>query len=288
VIRRYCDGTKVFVVNFGSNNVSVIDTSNNTVTDTINVGIYPAACGQFIGEIREAVLPDANFSANVTIGIAPLTVLFNDSSENATGWYWDFGDGNNSTEQNPVHTYFVAGNYTVNLTVSNDNGTGLTNATLTITVLEPVLPVANLSSNVTRGYAPLTVQFNDGSTNATTVTWDFGDGNNSTEQNPIHTYSAAGNYAVNLTVSNANGTKSAVGTIKVYNTPVKYYSFVARLGYFGTDNGQFSSPCGVAVDSEDNVYVADQSNNRIQKFNSTGAFITKWGSSGSGDGQFQQ
>ena len=45
-------------------------------------------------------------------------------------------------------------------------------------------------------------------------------------------------------------------------------------------------PYGVAVDSSGNVYVADSANNRIQKFNSSGYFITKWGSLGSGDGQF--
>ena len=44
---------------------------------------------------------------------------------------------------------------------------------------------------------------------------------------------------------------------------------------------------GVAVDSSGNVYVADTNNNRIQKFDSSGTFITKWGSSGTGDGQFE-
>jgi tripartite motif-containing protein 71 len=43
---------------------------------------------------------------------------------------------------------------------------------------------------------------------------------------------------------------------------------------------------GIAVDSNGYVYVADQENNRVQKFTSTGSFITKWGSQGSGDGQF--
>jgi DNA-binding beta-propeller fold protein YncE len=48
----------------------------------------------------------------------------------------------------------------------------------------------------------------------------------------------------------------------------------------------FDYPEGVAVDSSGNVYIADANNNRIQKFTSTGQFITKWGSSGSGDGEF--
>ncbi len=114
------DGTKVYVANSYNNTVSVIDTATNNVTDTINVGSEPRAFGKFIGPLR--VHPVANFSSNVTEGYAPLSVQFTDLSENATVWYWDFGDVSNSTEQNPTHTYSTAGNYTVNLTVSNAVG----------------------------------------------------------------------------------------------------------------------------------------------------------------------
>ena len=48
----------------------------------------------------------------------------------------------------------------------------------------------------------------------------------------------------------------------------------------------FSSPHGIAIDRQGNVYVADSDNHRIQKFSSSGTFITKWGSEGSGDGEF--
>jgi tripartite motif-containing protein 71 len=62
--------------------------------------------------------------------------------------------------------------------------------------------------------------------------------------------------------------------------------FELRWGSPGSGNGEFSLPFGVAVDSSGNVYVADESNNRIQKFTSSGVFLTTWGSFGSGDGQF--
>jgi len=59
-----------------------------------------------------------------------------------------------------------------------------------------------------------------------------------------------------------------------------------RFGGTGSGAGQFSSPYGIAVDGDGNVYVADTYNNRIQKFSSTGTYLTQWGVEGSGAGQF--
>ncbi|AKB32998.1 cell surface protein [Methanosarcina siciliae HI350] len=66
----------------------------------------------------------------------------------------------------------------------------------------PVIPVAAFTASPTSGDAPLTVNFTDESTGSpTSWSWDFGDGDTSTEQSPSHTYSKAGNYTVNLTVA---------------------------------------------------------------------------------------
>jgi NHL repeat-containing protein len=59
-----------------------------------------------------------------------------------------------------------------------------------------------------------------------------------------------------------------------------------NTGFPGNGDGQFYGPTGVAVDSLDNVYVVEFVNRRVQKFDPSGAFITKWGSLGSDDGQF--
>ncbi|AKB29102.1 cell surface protein [Methanosarcina siciliae T4/M] len=70
----------------------------------------------------------------------------------------------------------------------------------------PVIPVAAFTASPTSGDAPLTVNFTDESTGSpTSWSWDFGDGDTSTEQSPSHTYSKAGNYTVNLTVENNAG-----------------------------------------------------------------------------------
>ena len=71
-----------------------------------------------------------------------------------------------------------------------------------------------------------------------------------------------------------------------YSPDLQVYSFVAKWGNVGTDDGQFKYPSGIEVDSSGNVYVADSENHRIQKFDSNGVFITTWGNFGTDEGQF--
>jgi len=75
----------------------------------------------------------ANFTGNITSGNTSLNVSFTDISDGAPDtWHWDFGDGAISREQNPVHTFLSAGNYTVCLTVSNANDTDSKLATINV------------------------------------------------------------------------------------------------------------------------------------------------------------
>jgi C1A family cysteine protease len=67
--------------------------------------------------------PDARFTATPKKGKKPLKVFFRDRSlRKPASWLWDFGDGQTSTERNPVHSYANAGMYTVTLTVKNSGG----------------------------------------------------------------------------------------------------------------------------------------------------------------------
>ncbi|MBI3572998.1 MAG: 6-bladed beta-propeller [Candidatus Kerfeldbacteria bacterium] len=58
----------------------------------------------------------------------------------------------------------------------------------------------------------------------------------------------------------------------------------------GTADGQFgpNGPEGITVDSEGRVYVADTMNNRVQVFDSNGTFLIKWGTTGTGPGEFRR
>ncbi len=239
-------------------NDQFIDTSFDTktvalesITDVYKDGMpyYARWDPNGSGNNDDSNLPVASFSISPTSGKAPLNVAFTDKSTGATSWSWIFGDGNTSAEKNPTHTYSEAGNYTVVLTVNNENGSN--SKTLNIIVQgeqiqEKILPVAYFDSNTTSGSAPLSVQFTDLSEYATGRYWDFGDGANSTEQNPIHTYFAAGNYTVNLTVGNGNGTSSNTATINVLE---------GSTSTGGSDSGESSSDGstnGGSSNSDDN------------------------------------
>jgi PKD repeat protein len=151
--------------------------------------------------IAIGVSPAADFVATPTSGTAPQNVQFTDlSSGGVTSWLWNFGDGQTSTDQNPVHTYYAGGTYTVILTVTN--GFGSSDATKNQYIVIAGQLQSKFSANPTEGPTPLTVTFTDKSLGApTTWNWDFGDGSTSTVQYPTHTFTVPGVYTVKLTVS---------------------------------------------------------------------------------------
>jgi PKD repeat protein/C1A family cysteine protease len=155
----------------------------------------------------------ADFTASPRSGPAPLKVQFTDASSGSiTSWWWSFGDGTISSDQNPTHTYLREGTYTVSLKIAGSGGTYRKSASRYIIVGgDPVPPVAEFSGSPRSGTAPLDVQFSDLSTGApTSWSWDFGDGATSLEQNPLHRYMGAGTYTVTLSVRTAAGSSTKI------------------------------------------------------------------------------
>ncbi len=147
------------------------------------------------------------------------TIVFNDLSvANAgtiTGWDWNFGDGNTSVVQNPVHSYAAAGTYTVTLKVTTDKNCSKT-STKTITInsrpqaefIEPSVCLADTYAQFTdnSSIASGTINFRE---------WDFGDPgsgplNTSNATNPQHSYTATGSYNVRLIVRSNMGCRDTI------------------------------------------------------------------------------
>lgn len=151
----------------------------------------------------------ANFSASPTSGCAPQIVNFTDlSTGNPIYWRWDLGNGTISFLQNPSATYFTPGQYTIKLVVEDGLG-NKDSLTKTQYINIFPIPVVNFSATPLSGCVPLTVQFTDLSTasgsSITAWLWDFGDGTTGSVKNPVHTYTAAGNYNVTLRVTTVSG-----------------------------------------------------------------------------------
>lgn len=127
--------------------------------------------------------------------------FYDASSGDIVAWLWYFGDGNASTERNPVHRYMDDGNYTVRLVVIDINGS--------VAIKEKIInvsnvpPVAIAGKNITSN--SLAVEFNaslsyDLDGHIVKYVWEFGDGVYSYGEVLKHTYAKEGLYFVNLTV----------------------------------------------------------------------------------------
>lgn len=115
-------------------------TSSNSTAMTITV---------YYDTVTPTPVPlEASITASAFQGTVPLTVQFYDASTgNATSWYWNFGDGDTSSLQNPAHTFEAAGSYTVVLTVSD--GSGSATSTMDVIVDEAAEVLAMSSENST-------------------------------------------------------------------------------------------------------------------------------------------
>jgi len=172
----------------------------------------PSKAGQYDGYDLDAIgtpIFICSFSGNPVTGARPLEVQFTDNSTgNPDTWAWDFGDGDTSTDQNPVHTYTELGTYTVSLTINGSGGEADMVREDYIVVYEGE-PVAAFTGTPTTGPAPLEVTFADESTGMIdTYLWNFGDGDTSDEASPTHTYENTGNFTVRLTVHGPGGSNT--------------------------------------------------------------------------------
>jgi len=202
---------------------------------TTSVATNTATKPGYIDVTSVPVPPTAQFSATPLEGVMPLTVQFTDQSapgsQPITSRSWTFGDGGTSTATNPSHVYFLAGTYTVTLTVTTTVGSNSDTQTGYIIVHPaPVPPTADFSGTPTAGLSPLLVQFTDLSTAGTSPitawSWAFGDGGISSSRNPSHTYTTPGSYSVSLQVTTADGqnTKTRAAYIQPCQTPVARFS----------------------------------------------------------------
>ena len=167
-----------------------------------------------IGVVTEC---EAEFSFSPdTISPPPLSLdlfQFTDLSTggNIISWYWDFGDGSTSSDQNPVHGYFnmMSAQYIVCLTITtSDNCTDTYCDTVVVGLIPPFCGAGfnfaiNSQVNCINCYDFTDNSYSSG--NIISWFWNFDDGSYSTDQNPLHTFSSVGGYNICLNIITDDG-----------------------------------------------------------------------------------
>ncbi|MEO5570880.1 MAG: choice-of-anchor L domain-containing protein [Bacteroidia bacterium] len=184
-------------------NISVSTAGSYTVTVTDGNGCINSTSRTLI--VNQT--PVAAFTNDTSLTCAEPIIHFFDNSIYPAGssFVWDFGDGSQSTEVNPAHTYTIAGTYPINLIITSQFG-----CTGTITQNTEIqffpLPVAEFKADhATASVFNSNFNLVDLSQNAVSWNWNFGDGATAAEQNPRHNYDDIGKFKILLTVTNIAG-----------------------------------------------------------------------------------
>lgn len=165
----------------------------------------------FYGGICTAQLKPG-FTISNTGGCSPLPVIFTNTTSGASSavtYSWDFGNGNRSSLKDPAAVFADAKMYTITLTVTDSNKS----SSATQTVMVYPKPPVDLSASVQKGCSPLSVSFTCNNTpGIKDYFWDFGDGTtqSGTTGSITHTYTAAQQPPVSLTVTDGHGCQSTV------------------------------------------------------------------------------
>lgn len=234
------------------------DSTSCTYCDTVIVtgGINPPCDANFYS------LPDSSTSSHTTY-------FFDASTGNPISWQWNFGDGNYSTNQNPVHHYNQPGTYSVCLTIVtkqdsiNDTCTYCNTVVIDSIVVggcNAVLYLYQDSSIVNSqtwymypyvtGYAPFS------------YLWNFGDGNTSTQQYPIHTYAVPGHYIICLTITDTTGctfttcdSTYRITSQGIIGTLVVLSPFTSVDDYVGAVNSIYPNPASETLSVSFNKFI---------------------------------
>ncbi len=192
----------------------------NTLSQLAHVGEYPVPL----------LIADSPICVNTPASFYDQSTVNNDS---ITSWLWSFGDGTFSNLKNPKHIYNKQGIYAIKLKVTSSNGCSTdTLYNNRVTVFPRPKTNFSLSPDSVSYFTP-TISFTNKSTGADYYQWYFGNGDSSSQENPIYDYTDTGRYRVKLISTNIFGCKdSSFG--KLFISP-DYTFFIPNTF---TPNGQ--------------------------------------------------
>ncbi len=219
---------------FGDGDSSFLNTPNHgySVARNYRVQLITTSFWNCIDTSEQLVVVNPNPIVDFvfdSVCFGSSTTFFDSTLVNPATWLWDFGDGDTSNQQNPIHTYGNDSNYLVKLLVSNTFGCFDSVSKHAIVYTQPVANFSNSPACPKR----VTSFIDSSSGNPNKWSWDFGDGVIDSVQNPTHIYTIGGTYNVTLIVENSSGCVDSI-TIPVLISTIPKTSFFADsvcIGY---------------------------------------------------------
>jgi gliding motility-associated-like protein len=202
----------------GHSKITGLDTAQYVYPTSDTAGLYTIkliatdanGCTDSTTQVEHVGGPFSNFTTSSLSPCPPLTVYFYDTAGRGTDYIakrkWTWGDGGMDTTNNTTPTHIFTGSNpdTVTEIVTDIYGCTSSASRVIIPLNKPHAIFSTLDTAICPGH---TVTFSNGSSGSGTVTytWDFGDGSTTNSVNPVHTYTAGGNYTVKLIASNSSG-----------------------------------------------------------------------------------
>ena len=234
------EGADSVIWNFGdgsphdiSNNISPVHTYTNrgAVTVTLTAFNYKSHCSDSITQSFTIAQPIASFTVNAHKGCYPFTTIFTSTSQDASTYFWNFGDistlADTAKVADTTYIYTHPGRDIVNLLITDVNGCTST----FIDTLKTLGPLPYFHADTLTGCRPFRVVFTDTTISDSTLvnwTWNFGDGTPrvSTLISPItHTFTTPGSYNVTMCVTDKNGCKDSITKASYIHPTFPYPAF---------------------------------------------------------------
>ena len=276
-------GAIAYTWDFGDGNSSNFGNINHSYNQDGNYQISLIAMNSVgcfdTSKISINILPVPDLSFNFVqrdTCTIPSIFSFQNNSNGARSYIWDFGDGLYSSLSSPFHTFGYAGTFNVQL--SSTNIYGCSDTFINPVTINPV-PIAQFNaSQLDTCSLPASYSLVNNSTGSFINSWDLGDGSNSNFLNLNHAYLNSGTYNITLTTTNQFGcldsSSKTVNVLQVPNSDFTYNkldSCILPSNYSFTNNSSGSNTY---------IWIFDTIANSIQPnpfftFNSDGVFEIK-------------
>lgn len=231
-----------------SNSTPGVNTYLNPGTYAVKLIVnFAGGCADTIVQsivIDDEPIPSYSFNPKKSC-LTPFNVTFTNNTA-GNGSFWEFGDGDTSSQRNTIHTYNSQGPFIIKFTSISPGGC---KATQIDTIdYAPEIKVKPTPRQVCAQSANLSFDYETDPVGATAFSWNFDDGNTDNVAKPTHNFANQGEYIVKLTVTYANGcTATGQDTVSIFTKPVpnfeadKFHECVKKTIRFTNKSTNFTA-----------------------------------------------